>query len=476
MTFYFYDLETSGVNPREQRVMQFAGQRTDMNLNPIGEPDNYLIKLSDDIVPEPYAILVTGITPQQTVADGITEAEFLKIFHESIAVPDTIMVGFNTVRFDDEFMRYMLYRNYYDPYEWQWQDGRSRWDLLDLVRMTRALRPEGIKWPFDVKGKPTNRLELLTALNGIEHTDAHDALSDVNASIAIARLIKKLQPKLFDFLLEMRSKQKVAELALSGKPFIYTSGKYDSEYEKTTIVATIAEASKRQGVLVFDLRYNPRKFEKLSVQELAEAWRRRKDDPGPRLPIKTLQFNRCPAIAPLSVLDTASEKRLKLDMQKIKYHLGELQEMGNWVGRVLEAQELLDKKMQAKFLDVSSTVDAQLYDGFFDERDKNMMSAVRAADPEELADVSGKFKDRRLKELLPLYKARNFPNALTGEERAEWERYRTEKLLAGKEKSQLARFFNQLSEIEGKGNLTDHQRYLLEELQLYGQSIMPTDD
>src|SRR5687768_13372564 len=157
-SFYFYDLETSGTNPREDRIMQFAGVRTDFDLNEIGEPDNFLIKLTDDILPDPGAILITGITPQQTLADGITEAEFLKILHEKISVPGTVFVGFNSVRFDDEFMRYLHYRNFYDPYEWQWVDARGRWDLLDVARMTRALRPEGIKWPFDSMGRPTNRL------------------------------------------------------------------------------------------------------------------------------------------------------------------------------------------------------------------------------------------------------------------------------------------------------------------------------
>jgi len=153
-TFFFYDLETSGLDPRTSRVMQFAGIRTDMNLNPIGEPFNVLVKLSDDTIPSPEALMVTGITPQQTQMDGLSEAEFAKLIAEEICLKETIMVGFNNIRFDDEFLRHLLWRNFYDPYEWCWKDGRSRWDLLDVVRMTRALRPEGITWPV-VDGKAT---------------------------------------------------------------------------------------------------------------------------------------------------------------------------------------------------------------------------------------------------------------------------------------------------------------------------------
>ena len=148
-TFFFYDLETSGLSARSDRIMQFAGQRTDMDLRPIGEPYNVLIALSDDTLPSPEALMVTGITPQKTVDEGYTEAQFVRMLTEEICTPGTIMTGFNSVRFDDEFMRHLLWRNFYDPYEWAWRDGRSRWDLLDVVRMTRALRPEGIEWPVD---------------------------------------------------------------------------------------------------------------------------------------------------------------------------------------------------------------------------------------------------------------------------------------------------------------------------------------
>ena len=211
-SFFFYDLETSGLKPREDRIMQFAGQRTDMELNPIGEPVNILVKITDDCLPSPGAIMVIKITPQQTLQDGMSEAEFCKYVTEEIFTPETVALGYNTVRFDDEFMRAILWRNFYDPYEWEWKDGRSRWDMLDVVRFTRALRPDGINWPVTDDGKSTNRLELLTKANGLEHSHAHDALSDVYATIAVAKMIREKQPKMFDFLFKMRSKNNVKKL------------------------------------------------------------------------------------------------------------------------------------------------------------------------------------------------------------------------------------------------------------------------
>jgi exodeoxyribonuclease-1 len=471
-SFFFYDLETSGVNPRDARIMQFAGQRTDLELNPIGEPVNMLIKLTDDVVPEPDAILITGITPQQTITDGITEAEFLKLFHEQVATPHTIFVGFNTVRFDDEFMRYMHYRNFYDPYEWQYTEGKSRWDLLDLVRMTRALRPEGIKWPVDAKGAPTNRLELLTKLNGIDHESAHDALSDVHASIKLAELIKQKQPELFGYLLKMRDKKQIAELAEKGQPFVYSSGKYPSEFEKTTVVAPVAKHPKRQGVLVFDLRFDPMDFVDMSVADLVAAWRRRWDEEGIRLPVKTLQYNRCPAVAPLGVLDDESAERLKLSRETIVSNFKQLK-TANLAPKLLEALEQMDKLQQASFLQDEQDVDAKLYDGFIGDADKAKSRVVRAASLDELSNLSLQFSDNRLEALLPLYKARNFPKILSDEERAMWEQFRERRLLGGKQNSRMARYFTRLAELAAKPGLSSKNQYLLEELQLYGQSIMP---
>lgn len=457
--------------------MQFAGQRTDMQLTPIGEPHNYLIRMTDDVLPEPDAVLVTGITPQQTIADGLPEAEFLKIFSEEIATPDTIFAGFNTVRFDDEFMRYTLYRNFYDPYEWQWQDGRSRWDILDVVRMTRALRPEGIEWPFDAKGTPTNRLELLSSLNGLDHANAHDALSDVHATIAVARLIREKQPKLFDFLLKMRDKKEVAKLAMSGQPFVYTSGKYANEFEKTTVVSTLAEHPQGQGALVFDLRYDPTPFLELDPPALAEALRRRKDDPGPRLPVKTLKFNRCPAIAPLSVLDEASQERLKLVPETYLQNHEKLQRVQSELTKgVLEALQIMDKKLQARLLETDSDVDARLYDSFFANEDKSHMRSVRTADVDTLQSLKPAFKDGRLEALLPLYKARNYPKSMSAEDRAQWERFRERRLLGGGEASRAAKYFARLAELAKDDKLSGEQQYILEELQLYGQSILPTSE
>ncbi len=477
-SFFFYDLETSGFDPRSARVMQFAGQRTDMDLKPIGDPVNELIKLSLDILPEPDAVLITGITPQQTIAQGLTEAEFLKLFYEQVVQPNTIFVGFNSIRFDDEFMRFLHYRNFYDAYEWHWKNGSSRWDILDLVRMTRALRPDGIDWPFASDGRPANRLEMLAKINKLDHSKAHDALSDVEATIDLTRLIKAKQPDLFSYLLNHRDKKKVEALVMSGEPFVYTSGRYPSATLHTSAAVLLARHPQPGCALVYNLRHDPTPFLDMTVDQLIETWKFTKDPDALRLPVKTLRYNRCPTIAPLGVMkDEVTQQRLDLSLSTVAKHLAILKKHPEFAAKVVQAIARMDDqraKDQVNLVDDPLTVDARLYDGFMDDADRAIMPKVRVAPLAELDTFATDLHDDRLRSLLPLYKARNYPRSLSPEEQQAWEAFRHKQLFAGGTSSRAAKYFARLQELAA-GKLTDQQQFLLEELLLYGQSIVPSD-
>lgn len=440
-SFFFYDLETSGLNARGDRIMQFAGQRTDENLEIVGEPVNILVKMSEDTLPSPGAIAVTGITPQQTLMDGLKEADFCKYVIEEVFVPDTIALGYNTVRFDDEFMRAILWRNFYDPYEWEWKDGRSRWDLLDVVRMTRALRPDGIKWPFDEDNKPTNRLELLTKLNGLEHMHAHDALSDVYATIAVAKMIRKKQPEIFNFLLKNRDKKEVQKYVnLDNKrPFVYTSGRYESKFNKTTVVFPLT-TGRHGNILVYDLRYN-----------LGEL------DPEKIFPVvKEICLNKCPAIAPLGVLEKA-DGWAKIDLlpETVEKNLQTLLKYPEFAEKMRSEYEM-DREFPA-----AEEPEAAIYDGFLDEVDRIKVAAVRNASVNQLADFHPDFQDDRLDELLLHYKGRNFPETLRENEMQKWEEYRRSRI-----KKQAPGFLKELQILYQKND------FLAEELKLYFESLL----
>ena len=457
-TFFFYDLETSGLNPRSDRIMQFAGQRTDMDLNPIGEPVNILVKLSNDALPSPGAIMVTKITPQQTLRNGITEAEFCKIAINEIFTPDTIALGFNTVRFDDEFMRATLWRNFYDPYEWEWKDGRSRWDMLDVVRLVRAIRPEGINWPFTDDGRPTNRLELLTKLNGLEHEHAHDALSDVYATIAVARLIKEKQPDMFKFMLTMRDKRDIKKYVnLENKmPFVYASGRYESEFNKTTVAFPLT-SSRNGNILVFDLRYNLDDLKKRAAEKDEDADGMK--DRGFFPYVKEFCFNKCPAIAPITVLDKFDGwKKIGLSKEIIEKNLQALLADPDF------AEQMRMKIENRPEYPPAIEPEGALYDGFLDDFDRAKVRKVSEKTENELADYHPNFSDERLPELLLHYKGRNFPRALSEDEMQKWEEYRHARL------ERLAPVF--LSELAQN---YERDEFVGEELKLYFESLFDTD-
>jgi len=465
-TFFFYDLETSGLNSRAQRIMQFAGQRTDENLKPIGEPVNILVKLSDDILPDPYAITVTGITPQMTLSDGVTEPELAKYITDEVFIPGTIAVGYNNVRFDDEFIRHTLWRNFYDPYEWAWSDNRGRWDMLDVVRMTRALRPDGIEWPVDENGAPTNRLELIAAANKLVHTKAHDALSDVEALIGLAQLLRDKQPQLFNYLFKLREKNEVAKLVNleNPKPFVYASGRYGKEHDFTSVAFPIAPGPKPNSVLVYDLRFDPQTFAGATPQALASTLfadrEIRKQEGFVALPVKELTYNKCPAIAPLGVLDAVSQERLGLSLEILEKHVKALLSQPTFGEAVRTAFEMREP------YEPSTDVEGQLYDGFIPDADKPRCAAVRSADVHSLADFQPGFIDGRLSELLLRYKARWFSDSLAEDERKAWDEYRTTKLMTA-----LPTYAATLSKLAE----TAKDTYLLEELQLWAESIAPVE-
>ena len=440
-----------------------------MNLEPIGEPYNLLVTLNDDTLPSPDALMVTGITPQKTVEEGYSEAQFVRMLSEEIFTPETIAVGFNNIRFDDEFIRHLLWRNFYDPYEWSWKDGRSRWDLLDVVRLTRALRPEGINWPLDAKGEPSNRLELITSANGIAHENARDALADVTALIAVTKLIKQKQPQLYNYLLKMRDKKSVQQLVNldDKKPFVYASGRYDKEFAKTTVAFPLT-TSRNGGVVVYDLRYDPTPFVGLSVEELSAklfaSWEERQAEDFVKLPVKELQYNRCPAVAPLGVLEQGDGwRKISLDLKTVQKHQNILLNHPDFAEKL---RTIFENKPALKKL---PDPEAQLYDGFLNDRDRIRVEAVRNADERELADFHPEFQDERLAPLLLHYKARNFPRSLSEDDLAQWETWRAQHLQA-----QLPQFMTSLHRLAPTA--TDEQQFILQELQLWAESTLPASD
>jgi len=422
-TLYWHDYETFGIDPKRDRPAQFAGLRTDEALNEVGEPLVIYCKPARDVLPHPEACLLTGITPQLADTQGVPEPEFIARIHAELAQPGTCGVGYNTLRFDDEVTRHTLYRNFYDPYAREWQQGNSRWDLIDLVRMTYALRPEGIAWPRHDDGRPSFRLEDLAVANGIGHESAHDALSDVRATIGLARLIRDRQPRLYDWLFQLRNKRKAAaQLDLVGHtPVLHTSRMYPSETGCTTLVMPlVGEPGNNNSVLVYDLRHDPCPFMDLDVEGLTKRLFSRAEnlpEGVERLPIKSVKINKCPALAPRNALDESAVPRLAIDLEACDRYWQQLSTNADFMERVAQAYT-------SREFDPAGDVDLALYEGFLSDTDRSLLARVRDASPQELARTHFNFQDGRLPELLFRYRARNWPETLSTEEAQRWEHMR----------------------------------------------------
>jgi exodeoxyribonuclease-1 len=425
-TFYWHDYETWGADPRRDRPAQFAGLRTDEELNPVGEPLILFCRPADDLLPQPDACLITGITPQRAEREGCVEAEFADAVHRELARSGTCDVGYNSIRFDDEVTRNLLYRNFFDPYAREWQNGNSRWDLIDTVRLAHALRPEGIDWPKREDGTSSFRLEHLTTANGIEHTGAHDALADVRATLALARLLKARQPRLFDYALSLRAKHRVADLLDQGGPLLHVSARYPAELGCIAPVLPVARHPvNNNGVICFDLREDPGPLLDLSAEEIHQRLFNRAEDLPEgveRIPLKTVHINRCPILAPMKTLTAEAAGRWQIDDAVLARHAKSLQSMPGLAEKVQRVHALADFAPE-------TDPDLMLYSGgFFTDADRRAMARLRVLAAEELAAERFAFEDPRLPRMLFRYRARNWPRTLTDEERQDWDAYRLGRL------------------------------------------------
>ncbi|MDD9889255.1 MAG: exodeoxyribonuclease I [Gammaproteobacteria bacterium] len=465
-SIYWYDFETFGADPRRDRACQFAGIRTDEDLNIIGEPLVIYCNVANDFYPNPFACLVTGITPQKANADGVPEAEFIKRINAEFSVPGTCVAGYNSIRFDDEITRQLLYRNFFDPYEREWKNGNSRWDIIDMLRLCAGTRPDGIEWPRKENGSVSFKLDQLTVANGIEHSDAHDALADVIATIEMAKLVRKKQPKLYDYVYKLKDKSVVqSEIDLvTQKPILHVSMRYPASQGCMALVMPIcSDPSNKNGVVVYDLREDPSSWRNLSIDEIKERVYTAKDKlpaGASRVPLKTLHANRCPILTSPAVLQPEKAKEFDIDLDKSRDHWEQLQgdsEIKRKVSAVFSAEEFAEE----------TDPDYMIYSGgFFGDNDRELMEVVRATNPADLGRLDLPFRDTRLVEMLFRYRARNYPETLNSNELEQWNEFRRDKLLRSETIARYERDMekawlkvNEAKDVKGQAVLQQLQDY-----------------
>ncbi len=472
-SFLFYDLETFGTDPRRSRIAQFAAIRTDADLKQIDEPWDFLVRPADDLLPSPIATLITGIAPQRALREGVTEADaFARIF-EAMSAPETCSLGYNSLRFDDEFVRHGLFRQFYDPYEREWRGGNSRWDLLDVMRLAHALRPEGIVWPRREDGAPSFKLEHLAEANGVREGDAHEALSDVRALIGMARKLKHAQPKLWDYTLKLRDKKFAARMldTVAMTPVLHVSQRFPASRLCAAAVAPLIRHPKIDNrIVVFDLHESPELLLSLEADEIADRLYTPAADLPPgeaRIPLKEVHLNRSPMLIEWAHLRDADFERLRIDPTLAESRVEELRAAGPALA------EKIRRIYAGRAEFAPSDADGSLYDGFLQEGDKRKFGEVRSTPPTVLGQRDFAFKDPRLPELLFRYRARNWPDTLSMAEAERWRDYRRSRLCEDRGLSEFT-FESHRAEIAvlRAAHADDgHAQALLDQLQAWAQTL-----
>ncbi len=472
-SFLFYDLETFGQDPRRTRVAQFAAIRTDADLNMIDAPVSFYVKPADDLLPSPIATLITGITPQHALAEGVSEAEAFSRINDLMARPGTCTLGYNTLRFDDEFVRHGLFRNFFDPYEREWRNGNSRWDLLDMLRLVHALRPDGIAWPQREDGATSFKLEHLALANDVRQGDAHEALSDVHATIGMARLFKQAQPRLWDYALKLRDKRFVGSLldVDAMQPVLHISMRYPAQRMCAAPVMPIARHPYiNNRVIALDLEGDIDGLLALPAETLAARLYTRAADLAEgeqRVPLKEVHLNKVPALVAWNHLRPADHARLGIDVATVDANAARVREAGPAL--VEKIRQVYGGERGATVSDV----DASLYDGFLADGDKALMTRLRTSPPAELAGFAERLKDPRMPELLFRYRARNHPQTLDAGERGRWNDYRRQRLLgdAGLGEQALPDFRAQLDTLALEHAADPAKLALLQHLRDWGTDL-----
>ncbi|WP_018981440.1 exodeoxyribonuclease I [Salinimonas chungwhensis] len=426
-TFLWHDFETFGTSPKKDLPCQFAAIRTDMDLNIVGKPINIMSQIANDYLPQPGACLVTGITPQQTLRDGMAEAQFATRIAQHMGQPNTCVAGYNSIRFDDEVTRHLFHRNFIDPYAREWRNGNSRWDIIDLARACYALRPDGINWPVRDDGTPSFRLEDLTAENNLEHGQAHDALSDVYATIALAKLIKEKQPKLFDYAFSLRNKQNVLSRLALNKPSVvlHISSKLPARHGCATWVMPVApHPTNSNAVIVVDLAKDVDAIIDLPAEDIAGRLYANKETLGdlPRPGLKLIHINRSPFITTAKAMTQDNAQRLGLDREYCLSNFKKLAAAPDLAPKITQIYDTMHDNDQ-------DDPDYTLYSGgFLSNEERRWCNEVIEQEPEQLAAMSDKTQNQTLRTMLFRYRARNYPHTLSESEVQRWQNHRTARL------------------------------------------------
>ncbi|QPG04497.1 exodeoxyribonuclease I [Salinimonas marina] len=468
----WHDYETFGTSVQKDLPCQFAAIRTDMDLNVIGKPINIISQIANDYLPNPGACLVTGITPQQTLRDGRTEADFARQVAKAMSQPNTCVAGYNSIRFDDEVSRHLFYRNFIDPYAREWRNGNSRWDIIDLARACYALRPDGIKWPTKDDGTPSFKLEDLCAANELEHGHAHDALSDVTATIALAKLIKTQQPRLYDYAFSLRSKHTVLKQFDFSRPSVvlHISSKLPARQGCASWVMPVCpHPVNANAIIAIDLNHEVQPLLELEPEELRRRlYLSHEQLEGlPRPGLKLIHINRSPFVTTAKAMTQENAERLGLNRD---YCLDNFKQLSQAEGLATRLTSVYASEREA----MTDDIDHALYSGgFLTDEERRWCEQVHDTDPEQLTSLADKTQNQKLRDMLFRYRARNYSHTLTESELQRWHSHRQFRLTDPESPASitLAAYLEEIERLSVEHSSDPNKQAILRALYHYAENL-----
>lgn len=431
--FIWHDYETSGINKALDRPVQFAAIKTDNYLKPTGEQWDFYCKLTNDIIPKASAMVLTRINPFYLEKEGLEEYEFAKKIFDIMIEPNTCSLGYNTIKFDDEVTRNLFYRNFFEIYDRENKNGNSRWDLIDLTRAFYAISPDGLKWPKKDDGTPDFKLENLAKENDLIQEQAHNALSDVRATLNLAQILRKNNKDLFDYIYLMKSKENIIQLMDDNL----------KQYKLLGWVSSFVKAN--QGCLTFiqpflkvknfgeqywcvDFTSSEEAFNELIQNPkkcLLNKFKKQDDEISLGGALCQIRPNKSPIIIHPSKLKKVDWGRLGISGDEIKQRYAKIQSFlknEEWLKEINEAIYELPK------IEPYIDVEQKIYQGnFLSYDDKRRCSLIRGK-KEPIDKMWPKFSDERMSELLFRYKNRHSIET-TEKEKADWKEWVKKKLI-----------------------------------------------
>ena len=466
-TYLWYDYETFGSDPRRDRISQFAGIRTDMNFKVVDEMV-YYCKLAEDYLPNPEASLITGITPQEANEKGITENELAAILFKEFTKEGTVTVGYNSIKFDDEITRNLFYRTFRDPYEREWKNNCSRWDFMRAVLGVYVMKPELLKWPLKEDGRPSFRLEELSEANGISHENAHDAKSDVYATIGLAELLSRKSSVIFNYFFNLREKEFVKSELSKDELFLHIDFGYGYEKGYASLIFKIGDFSKRgdkNAFLFVDVLSDIEVIENMSSKEMKEYLyytNERLEEIGKKRPgLKQIRINQSPLIIPYEGLRENPQflKRLTVNLKEKVEKLKKLSSK--------RKDELLSVFLREED-DQETDPDLDIYGSFASQWDKNEMVAFH----KENYEYVPRFKDKKYKEMYFRFLGRNMPETFTEEEKSRWKEHCYEFISKEREGFQnLSSLKIEIEELRKKHRGNIEKTRIIEDIKEYAEEL-----